>query len=410
MFAPAVTVEAVPETITAGVATERVWEVVVVGAGPAGAATAWRLAAAGRRTLLVDRHGFPRSKVCGCCLSPRAVAECAALGPGGLLDDAVPLDSVWLCQQGRTARVEVAGGRIMSRASLDPHLVRGGIAAGSEWLPGLAVSAVIEPGNDAAGPATVVASLAEGGSCKTIPLRAERVVLATGLSDLVRIGGAGKPRRARGRIISTGSRIGVGSTLEAGTCDLPAGQLVMAVGRRGYCGLVRLEDGRIDIAAAIDRGGLPSPCGIGGLMASLLAEATPQISLLPAAAAVAAAGFRATPPLSRTAPLVSGGQRVFRVGDAASYVEPFTGEGIGWALAGARMLVASMLGPQGLRPLAEAAARYFEADRRGFGGARSRCRVVAAAVRRPPVVSAAIAVARAAPWAARMAVPMVVGR
>ena len=45
---------------------------VVVGAGPAGSATAYHLARAGVRTLLIDKSDFPRDKVCGDCLSPRA--------------------------------------------------------------------------------------------------------------------------------------------------------------------------------------------------------------------------------------------------------------------------------------------------------------------------------------------------
>lgn len=54
--------------------------VIVVGAGPAGAATAARLAARGHRTLLLDRDEFPRRKPCGECVSPAAVAALDRLG------------------------------------------------------------------------------------------------------------------------------------------------------------------------------------------------------------------------------------------------------------------------------------------------------------------------------------------
>ncbi|NBC47906.1 MAG: FAD-dependent oxidoreductase [Gammaproteobacteria bacterium] len=47
-------------------------QVIVVGAGPAGSATAYHLARAGIPTLLIDKAAFPRDKVCGDCLSPRA--------------------------------------------------------------------------------------------------------------------------------------------------------------------------------------------------------------------------------------------------------------------------------------------------------------------------------------------------
>ncbi|WP_462321645.1 NAD(P)/FAD-dependent oxidoreductase [Halochromatium sp.] len=55
-------------------------EVIVVGAGPGGSATAYHLASAGIRTLLIDKSAFPRDKVCGDCLSPRAQHYLARLG------------------------------------------------------------------------------------------------------------------------------------------------------------------------------------------------------------------------------------------------------------------------------------------------------------------------------------------
>src|SRR2546421_2001549 len=51
------------------------FDVLVVGGGPAGSTTAFRLAAAGARVLLVDKATFPRDKPCGGGLTLRAVRE-----------------------------------------------------------------------------------------------------------------------------------------------------------------------------------------------------------------------------------------------------------------------------------------------------------------------------------------------
>ncbi|MGI5336356.1 geranylgeranyl reductase family protein [Streptomyces sp. CA-181903] len=60
--------------------TEETADVVVVGAGPAGSATAYHLARAGLEVLLLEKAVFPRDKVCGDGLSPRAVKELLTMG------------------------------------------------------------------------------------------------------------------------------------------------------------------------------------------------------------------------------------------------------------------------------------------------------------------------------------------
>ena len=53
----------------------KTWDAIVVGAGPAGSSTAFRLASAGGSVLLLDRAEFPRDKPCGGGVTPRALVH-----------------------------------------------------------------------------------------------------------------------------------------------------------------------------------------------------------------------------------------------------------------------------------------------------------------------------------------------
>jgi 2-polyprenyl-6-methoxyphenol hydroxylase-like FAD-dependent oxidoreductase len=182
--------------------------------------------------------------------------------------------------------------------------------------------------------------------------------------------------------------------LAADASDLPSSELLMAVSRSGYCGLVRLADGGIDLAAAVDRAALAGPTGPGGAVWSILNEAEGDIGRLRMSEqAIRTAEFRATPPLTHASALVAGATgRMLRAGDAAAYVEPFTGEGIGWALTSGRIVADAVLArsPQG-------------------SATHDRCRRVSIALRRPAVVAAAMHAARIAPWAARRLMPALIG-
>jgi flavin-dependent dehydrogenase len=379
------------------------WHAVVAGAGPAGASAAIRLARAGLRVLLVDRGSMPRPKVCGCCLSVAAVRELDGLeltdSPRGL-----PLELVDLAAGGRSARIPLPGGRVISRESLDPALVRAAIKAGCHWLPQTTLEAVEDDGATAVTGRLLAADLGDAGG-----MDGRRIVLAgwfivaAGLADAVRGGDA------EGRRVAAGSRIGLGTLLGGGAADLPDGDLVMAVGRGGYCGLVRLADGRIDLAAAVDRTAVAA-AGPAAAVLAILEESLGHARAAIIAAEIRRASFRATPPLTRAAPLVAGvAGRILRVGDAAGYVEPFTGEGIGWALASGRIAAASIVSGGGATDSVEVAARYRAAHAAHFGPLHARCRRVSLALRRPALVAAAVRAARAVPWVARRLVPTIIG-
>jgi flavin-dependent dehydrogenase len=421
----------VPPTTSFASAAATDWQAIVIGAGPAGAAAATRLAARGLAVLLVDSSAMPRPKLCGCCLSATALAELAALDRiaavsggaaaaspnGGMPSGGLPLRHVRLATAAVTALVPMTRGGVVSREALDADGVRRAIAAGAAWLPRTRVTILAEePGRVAVG----LASTADQTSARQAlspagSLAAELVIVAAGLGDAVRAA-AGADRS--GRRVAADSRVGLGTTLPADAGGPPPGELVMAVSRRGYCGVVRLEDGRIDIAAAVDRGIVAASGSPAAAVAAILAETggdrAANLASPEAAARFAAATVRGAPPLTRSRPVASPSGRILRVGDAAGYVEPFTGEGMGWALASARLC------DEALRPLvtpagrivgdvAAAAIRYARAHGRHFAPHHARCRRVSLVVRRPWLVGPALRLARLAPAVAARVVPLVIG-
>lgn len=420
-----------PPTMSLQAVAETHWHVIVIGAGPAGAAVATRLAARGLAVLLVDAAAMPRPKLCGCCLSATALDELAALDriaavPGsaaaasphvGMPSGGLTLTHVRLATAAVTALVPMSRGGVVSREALDADGVERARAAGAAWLPRTRVTMLAEePGRVAVGIGTIAAATSPGQAFS--PARAfaaELVIVAAGLGDAVR-SAAGADRSERR--VAADSRVGLGTTLPPDAGGPPAGELVMAVSRRGYCGVVRLEDGRIDIAAAVDRGIVAASGSPARAIAAILAE-TGGDRAANLASPAAVAGFvtataRGAPPLTRSRPVAAPSGRILRIGDAAGYVEPFTGEGMGWALASARLCdeaLGPLVTPAGrlAGDVAAAGIRYALAHGRHFAPHHARCRRVALVVRRPWLVGPALRLARLAPAVAARVVPLVIG-
>ena len=150
----------------------------------------------------------------------------------------------------------------------------------------------------------------------------------------------------------------------------------MTCGAGGYAGLVRLEDGRLDVAAAFDAARLRADGGPGRAAARLVREAG-----WPAPDWLAELSWRGTPALTRRRTAHRRG-RVFVLGDAAGYVEPFTGEGMAWALASG-VAVAPLAARAVERWRPELARRWETLHRRVVARRQAVCRVAAAVLRRP---------------------------
>src|SRR5215218_260161 len=120
-------------------------EVVVVGAGPAGSATAARLASAGHEVLLLDRADFPRRKPCAECVNPAGVEALHRLGAWNAVAAAGParLDGWRIAALGGDGFdgcfPDAAQGIGIPRETLDAILVRHAAERGAEVRTGVRV-------------------------------------------------------------------------------------------------------------------------------------------------------------------------------------------------------------------------------------------------------------------------------
>ncbi|HEU5117544.1 MAG TPA: NAD(P)/FAD-dependent oxidoreductase [Isosphaeraceae bacterium] len=373
----------VAATLDLDEAEGRLWDVVVVGAGLAGSLAARQIAAEGVGVLLVDRKTFPRPKVCGACLNGKALAVLDSVGLGDRVERLGGLNlSRFEVRMGRReAGFSLPGGKALTRDVLDEALVEEAVAAGTEFLPGTAAS--LEGGGE---DARIVRLRSRGREVRT---QARVVVVASGLAGL----DVSAERGLRARVWS-GSRIGAGCVVERFPEAYQEGTIHMAVGRSGYVGVVRVGNGLLNVAGAFDRGFVRDSGGPG--------EA--------ARAVIEGAGYPPVPDLGRVRWLGTvgltrkvrpvGGDRLFLIGDAAGYVEPFTGEGMGAALTTAR----------GVAPLAvRAVSRWTPSLARDWarlyhrlvGRGQVVCRGLTLATRNPWVARGAFALSEGAPEVSR---------
>jgi len=350
-----------------GLPPDRVWDAVVVGAGPGGAMTAYGLSRLGRTVLLLDSHSFPRWKVCGGTLSPGTLGLLSEAGLGGLLErsGADDLRTLRLGGWSMTTDLPLNGSMALSRSSLDSSLVKAAVAQGAHfWSGARAKLGSLEKDR------RILEVTAQG---ERLEVSARAVIAADGLGSRI-MAQAGVPAR----VPSSAKRrvVGLGGVFPPSNPHFEPGIIHMAVGAEGYVGLVRVEDGSLNVAAALNPAALRGAESPGALVNSLL-----QDGGWPALSDPPGLGWKGTPELTRR-PERPGAERLFAIGDAAGYVEPFTGEGVFWALSGARTLA----------PLVAQAAHLWErsildewsgAHARMMGKAQLLCRATSYVLARP---------------------------
>lgn len=372
----------IPSTLDFADADHKLWDVIIIGAGPTGSLAARQLALAGAKVLLVDRISFPRWKVCGCCLSGRALA---ILKQVGLLEDlsaagAISLNAFELQVAGQSLSLSLPSGLSLSRTQLDALLIHSAITAGADFLP----ETEARLGSRNRDFQEVVLNQRD----ERVTIRGKTVLVCEGLNPRL-LGHSDTFSNS----VDESSFIGAGAVAPIEQGAFPEGTISMSAGRAGYVGAVLVEGNLLNLAAAINPGFLKEGVQIGTLIQQILREAECTLPV-----DVEQLRWQGTAKLTRkTSPVASG--RVLVLGDASGYVEPFTGEGMGWGLASAVACVPLVLA--GLKDRDDALAEnWIQYHRRHIQGRQRWCRRCAYVLKRPLLAKGLIHIARRCPWIA----------
>jgi geranylgeranyl reductase family protein len=342
------------------------FDAVIVGAGPAGSATATFLAERGLAVALLDRARFPRPKPCAEYLSPEASRVLSRLGVLGALRQAgaAELHGMKVVGPGGTSftgRFAGAGaarfprfadvGLALRREVLDLTLLEAARRRGVEVMEGATVESLdIPPGGAVA---TVTGRQAGG----PIRLSGRLVVGADGLNSRVASVLGLARRRGRPRVAFVAHAEGVAEMTDVGEIH---------VGRGGYAGLADVGGGVTNVAVVVDHALARTGGSLRRHFGDLLA-AFPQVARR-LTGAKWVSPVRAVGPFGRWSPRATA-DRALLVGDAADFHDPVTGEGIYAALRGAELAAdRAIIALAASRLDAAALAGYDRDRRRVFGG------------------------------------------
>ncbi|MEP6811246.1 MAG: NAD(P)/FAD-dependent oxidoreductase, partial [Chthoniobacterales bacterium] len=278
------------------------FDVAIIGSGPGGAACAAFCARAGLHTLLLERENFPREKVCGDCLNPSCTPVLARLGLADRIRDlphGILRQVDFIAIGGHTVSIPLPPGAeiAVKRSALDQLLLQNAAESGAEIRQGTTVTALLPPnlerkhwqitaGHEQLDARTLVAADGRNSTVARLlgllpRLEKERVALQTHLPMPPDFGD----------------------------------RVVLQFLPEGYSGQAPIGEGQLNLCLV----GKPAT------MPALRDWADARFGV------PADHVWRTITPLRR-APIAPAACRLFFIGDAARVVEPFTGEGIFYAL------------------------------------------------------------------------------
>lgn len=364
-------------------------DLAVVGAGPAGAIAACAAARRGLSVALIDRAVFPRDKTCGDGIGPGAVGVLRKLGLDGILAGRRRIESVTVFgPSGERSQnpVPVIEGKstdlyVVPRMELDDHLFRAAIAAGARDLTGtrfLGMSAT--PAAPKADKGSRVIELRDASGAHR-QLRARLVIGADGAYSVVRKELIG-PDRTSPKFVGVAMRAYADCVdFEADAPDGPS-MLFEFIGDLlpSYGWVFPIGGGRINIGVGLPLAQLRARnVDLRRLLADFadrLRERGVEIGELRDVRAHRLAALVGMPRLAY--------ERAALIGDAASMINPVSGEGIAYAMTAALRLVEAL--PEDLADGARLAAALSEFEH-GFRSSHRlhflSCRFTMALLRHP---------------------------
>ena len=376
-----------PRAVMAG--TDDDADVIVVGAGPSGSATACYLARAGLDVLLLEKATFPREKVCGDGLTPRAVKALVDMGvPVGEQDGWVRNKGLRIIGGG--VRLELPWpdltsypgyGLVRSRLDFDEILARTAQKAGARLIEGMTVTG---PVLDDTGRIAGVTAREEGGSERTY--RARVVVAADGNSSRLSLamGLSRRDDRPLGVAVRTyyTSPRHDDDYLES-WLDLWDGQRLLP----GYGWIFGMGDGTSNVGLGM----LNTSASFGHVdyrdllrrwLAGMPAEwgYVEENRTQPIHGAALPMGFNRTPHYTRG---------LLLAGDAGGMVNPFNGEGIAYAIESGQLaaaVIAQALARPGRMGMERVLQAYPQALKDAYGGYYTLGRRFVQAIGNPKVM------------------------
>lgn len=312
-------------------------DLLVIGGGPAGAATGYWAARAGLDAVVVERKRFPRDKTCGDGLTPRAVTQLVDMGLGHELERYHRFDGLRCVAHGRSLEMpwpdhprHPSHGYVVRRCDLDQFVAANAVTAGAELRQGTEAVSPLTGNGRIEG-----AVVKDKDSGETSELRARYLVIADGANS--RFGRAIGASRDR----SYPQGMAIRGYYESPLHDTPWIESALDVRDRdgnslpGYGWIFPVGNGTINV-------------GI-GLLSTFRDYKKVNTSHLMAEWAATLPGYWEIDPDNPIAPATGGrlpmagsvGPKVginhLVVGDAAGSVNPFNGEGIDYAYETGRM-------------------------------------------------------------------------